>query len=353
MNELQELGYKNQLMNDIKKEFQSGRPNTKRILKTLLGLRAKGKSQELSDIEFFDIVGETFNLDPNFFMKGIYETFMVRISSIIGAEKRREMERYIIEKYCLAENEQILYECRGNIKQTEILEQQESGKYKGGLFPLRISVSTGDVFLTNYRLIAHGSLKVKGGESQKLFIWTSSIWVFSGGSKRRERKRALIESSPLFGYQFPIKNQWGLAKIKLTHVIAYNINIDNRKCLISIKPTDNSKRDEDMSKIFDILRKDVNEFLDVIQEIMETEKSEKFKRRLIWANLRALHKSEEFTDLSDSDYLFIIEWTYKLDPEIFMTYIYPKMMSWDNPSFLKIKEQVIELLIKEGANINK
>ncbi|MFX0083538.1 MAG: zinc ribbon domain-containing protein [Candidatus Hodarchaeota archaeon] len=345
-------GDANVVLNMIKEELQNPKPKTKTILKYLIDLRANKKISQPSDSEFFDIVGVTFKLNPDFFMKEIYETFMVKMGNIIGTEKRREMEKYIIEKFCLAEGEQILYECKGNIKQTEILEQKPSGKYEGGLFPIRISVSLGDFFLTNYRLIAHGSFKVKGGESKKLFLWTSSIWVFSGGSKRRERKRALIESSPLFGYQFSIKNHWGLVKVKFTHVVLYNINVDNRKCLISIKPTDKSKREEDMSKIFDLLRKDANEFLDVIQEIMEFEKSEKMKRRLIWGNLKALHKSEEFTGLSDLDYLNIVKETYELDPEFFMTSIYPKMTSWNDESFLSIKEELFALLSKEGAKIN-
>ncbi|MFX0139704.1 MAG: hypothetical protein ACFFDN_39055 [Candidatus Hodarchaeota archaeon] len=346
MNELSQMVDVNQVINDIKKEFQKPRPNTRGILKSLIDLRTNKKIQQPSDSKFFDIVGETFKLDPDFFMKELYKTFMVKLGNIIGAEKRKEMEKYIIEKFCLAEDEHILYECKGNVKQIELIEQKASGKYKMDTFPLTISVSSGDVFLTNYRLIAHGLLKAKGGESTTWWIWTSTLWVFTGGSKRTERKKELIESSPLFGYQFPIKNHWGLSKSKLLHLIGYNVNMDKMKCNISIKPTDKSKREEHMSKIFDFLRKDVNEVLDVINEVMEIEQSEKWRRRYISNILKSLRKTEEYTDLSDSEFFDIVGKTFKLDPDFFMTSVYPKMMSWNFPSFLSVKEEVITLIDK-------
>ncbi|MFX1380225.1 MAG: hypothetical protein ACFFA4_14150 [Promethearchaeota archaeon] len=340
------------VINNIKEEFQKPKPSTKKILNILFDLQAKGKSQKISDSEFFEIVGETFKLNPDFFMKELYTTFMVKLGKIIGAEKRREMVKYIITKYCLFEDEEIIYECKGNVKQTELLEQKSSGKYKMDKFPLTISVSDGDIYLTNYRLIAQGFLKVKGGESTKWFIWTDSLWIFTGGSKRKERKNALIESTPLFGYQFPSKYYIGLGKSKLLHIILYVLNLENRKCTIAIKPTNTAKREDDLIAIFNILRRDVNEVIMSIKEVYEFEKLEKFKRRNIWAILKALWKSEEFLGLPDSDYLHIVKETYKIDPEFFMTSIYPKMMSWNNQSFLSIKEELFAQLRKEGANFN-
>ncbi len=345
MNELDELDNKIYVINNIKEELQKPKPNPKTILKTLFDLRTNKKIPQPSDTEFFDIVGETFKLAPDFFMKDLYQTFMVKIGKIIGAEKRQEMEKYIIEKYCLAEGEQILYLCKGNVKLTEMLEQKPSGKTQGGLFGIIIKVSSGDVFLTNHRLITHGFFKVKGGESQKWFIWTNSLWVFTGGAKRKERKEEIFESTP-FGYQFPIKNHWGLSKIKLLHIVAYNIHIKNRICLLTIKPLDKKKREEDLNSIFNLLRKDTEEVLALINNLYEFDKGEKWKKKLIPNILKSLHISEEYIDLSDSDYLNIVKETYKLDPEFFMNSIYPKMMSWDFPSFLTVKEEVITLVDK-------
>ena len=206
------MSEKNQIIDNIKMEF-SARRSAKRILKSLYSLRTQEKFQQLTDSEFFDIVGEVFNLNPDFFMKELYKTFRNKMGRIIGVEKLKEMEKYIIEKFCLYEGEQILYECKGNIKQTELLEQKKSGKYKMDSWPVKISVRSGDIFITNYRIIAHGVLKVSGGESTRLWTWTS-LWVFSGGSKRTERRDAKIKSSPLFGYQFPYKNHFGLGNSK-------------------------------------------------------------------------------------------------------------------------------------------
>ena len=346
MNELNE----NQVLDNIKNEFEMPRPNSKRILKFLYQLGTEAKSQQLSDSEFFDAVGKIFRLNSEFFMKELYKDFMDKMGKIIGVEKRKEMERYIIEKFCLLEDERILYELSGNIKQTELIKQKPSGKYKMDTMPLKISVRPADIFITNKRMIGHGVLKASGGEKTKgAVFYLTSLWVFTGGSKKAERKDALIESSPVFGYQFSTKNHWGLGKSKLLHIVAYFVNIDNLKCTISIKPTDKAKREEQMSKIFEILRKDANEVLDVINEANETIILEKNKRRYILGILKGLRKSEEFANLSDLDFLDIVKETYKLDPEFFINSIYPKLESWDFPSFLNIKGQLIELI----ENLNK
>ncbi|MFW9819976.1 MAG: hypothetical protein ACFFE5_10230 [Candidatus Thorarchaeota archaeon] len=339
----------NSIVNTIKGELKSSKPNTKRILKLIFDI----EKEKLNKPEYFEIVGKIFKMNPDFFMKEIYETFMVKLGKMISVEKRHEMERYIIEKYCLVEDEQILYESTANVKQTELIEQKESGKYKMDTLPLTITVSSGDVFLTNYRVIAQGLLKVKGGERTRGFLfWATDLWVFTGKSKRTERIDTLIESSSVFGYQFPINNHWGLSKSKLLHIVAYFVKRNKLKCVISIKPTDKSKRDADIVAIFNLLRKDPDETLTVIKEIYDFEKLEKFARRTIWGILKSIWKGEEYLGVPKSDILNIVIETYKIDPEFFMTSIYPKMMIWKNESFLSIKEELIALLRKEGANIN-
>lgn len=303
------------------------------------------KNSSISESEFFNIVGETFKFDPDFFMKELYKTFRNKMSIGIGAEKLKEMEKYIIKKFCLLEEEQILYECKGIVKQTELLKQTKSGKYKRDSSPVKISVSSGNIFLTNYRIIAQGKLKVSGGENSFLWFWAPSLSDFTGFSRRAERKKAIIESSPLFGYQFPIKNHTGLGKINLLHIVVFSVKIENRKCTISIKPSNSLKREEHMSKIFDILRKDASEVINVINEANETEIG-KDKQRSILSILKGLRKSEEFQQLSNSDYFDIVTATYKLNPSFFLSSIYPKMVSWDYSSYLTVKEEVITLIDK-------
>lgn len=331
MDELNQGSNVNQVLNNIKTEFQNPKPNIGRILKTLFDLRAKGKSDQLSDSEFFAIVGATFNLNPDFFLKELYKSFIVKIGKIIGAEKRHEMEKYIIEKYCLAEDEQILYECKGNV------DKQFMGSFTAFMLAgmATVSVKSGDVFLTNNRLIAVGLLKARGG------------------GNRKDMKQEIIESSSVFGYEFPFKNLWSLGFLFKKPIVMYVVKIDKILCKISIKPLDKSKQKEDARKIFTLLRRDANDVLEVINEVMEAGLSERKKRIHIWGLLRSLRISEEFTGLSDSEFLNILKETFRLDPEFFMSSIYPKMMSWDDPTFLTVKEQVAELLVKEGANIDE
>ena len=320
MNELNELDYKNQVINDIKKEFQNPKPRTERILKTLFDLRANRKSQKLSDSEFFDIVGETFNIDRDFFMKEIYNAFIMKIGSLIGTDKRQEMEKYIIEKYCLTKDEQILYECEAEVQ------KQSMGSFAATMVAgaAITSVRHGNVFLTNNRLIVGGLLKARGG------------------GNRKDMRQEVIKSSSVFGYEFPSTNLQSLGFRHKKPFVAYSIG--NRSSII-IKPLDKTSRREDVRKIFDLLRRDASEILELIKQQMASTGSKRVARWAIWMQFKSLRNTKE---LSDSDFLNIVKETFRLDPELFMSYFYPKMNSWNDPSFLAVKEQVLEFILKEG-----
>lgn len=329
----------------LKKKIFNPRTPTYEILRSLYDLRTVEEFLQLSDVEFFDIIGETFKTNSDLFMNELYQPFRKRMKEIIGAEKLKEMERYIIEKFCLYEQEQIVYECTGDIKQMQVLVQKPSGKYKMDSFPLRISIKKGVLFFTNYRIIAQGKLNVRGGQSTTLWLWAPSLSVFSGVSTRAESKQALINGStdqqlPCYGYQFPIENHTGLSKS--SRRIAYVVTIENHKCIISITPY--RFNGKEILHIFDILRKGATEVLTLINEIYEIEVLEKNKLRSILSVLKALRLNEEYQHISDSDYLNIVKETYKLDPNFFMTLIYPRMMSWGFPSFLSVRENIISLI---------
>ena len=85
---------------------------------------------------------------------------------------------------------------------------------------------------------------------------------------------------------------------------------------------------------------------------MQLKLLEKRRNKMITNSIKVLFMGDEFTHLSDSDQVNIVLETYKLYPELFMNSIYPKMASWDFPSFLNVKEEIVELLKKEGAKIN-
>ena len=69
----------NQVLNLIYQvyEIEILEENKKKLILAIFeGLRKNEEFQHLSDSEFFDIVGETFKLDPEFFMKSIYPKMM-------------------------------------------------------------------------------------------------------------------------------------------------------------------------------------------------------------------------------------------------------------------------------------
>ena len=154
------------------------------------------------DSEFFDIVGETFKLNPEFYMKIHYNNVRKRIKELYGAEKLKGMEKYILEKFCLYDGEQILYDFYGGVGQT--LDRPKTGFVEPK--PVIVGVSSGSIFVTNYRIIAQGELKEQGGR-----ITFSELLMYEAGSSLRdEGKKGIIESStlqeiPCYGYQFPIK----------------------------------------------------------------------------------------------------------------------------------------------------
>ncbi len=331
----------NQIMNNIKEEITSPEPSSNRIITHLSDLRTKEEYQSLSDSEFYDIVGETFKLNPEFFMKNIYGEMLLlqtRGRKLYKKVNKKEMEKYIIEKFCLYEGEQILYECNGVIKQW-------SGKVK-------LIVNDGNFFITNYRIIAHGKLSASGGRTDLLsgnLVLDLAISAFSGGSKRAKSKTGIIDASthqelPCYGYQFPLKDHFKLKKKKdgITYILPI-IVMDKVEKIWFTRITLAHPNMEQINNLFEAFwkKQSVNQIVDKFRNIQKIKK----KKSIVFLDsLRLLWKWEEYQHLSDSDYLYIIKEAYKLDPELFMTSIYPRMMSWKFPSFLSIKKEIIELI---------
>jgi len=119
-----------------------------KISATLSELFPKEEHQHLSGSEFFDIVGEAFKSDPEFYKVNIEGEVRKRVKKLYGDEKIKEMEKYIINKFCLLEDERILFETEGRINIY--------------LPPVKISIKSGKILVTNYRLIAQGKLIIEG-----------------------------------------------------------------------------------------------------------------------------------------------------------------------------------------------
>jgi len=349
------------ILNSIKKEFERVDPSKDinwevklrtEILSFFFGLLTKEEYQHLSDSDFNLIVGETFKLNPEFFMDSLYADLRQRMEK----KNRLEMDKYIIEKYSLIDGEHIIYECNGNIKFVDSQIVKPSGGLKfGGAYPALVKITSGSIFLTNYRLIAQGMLDTKGGRN---WNWGLTVMVLSGGSRRSKTLKTLLESSPTYGYQFPIRNHMHLKK--KGNGVSYHWIQDKQLKKITIKLTSKAsqaEREEKINSLFKILSKDVNHIKDTIKVLLEMELKDRWKKREIIVLLEDLRISEEYKYLSNSEYVDIVEATYKLNPQFFMKSIYREMKSWRFPSLnLKeeniLKEEIrngVEALIRESA----
>ena len=319
----------------------------------------KEENQHLSDSEFFDIVGEAFKSNPEFYMENLDEEVRKRVKKLYGDEKLKEIVKYIFEKFSLYNGEQILFESEGGIRQLRTAKVEPSGKIKLESAPVSVSIKSGNIVVTNYRLIVQGKLKVSGGRDRNAIMWGGLVGhLVTGGSASRKRdktKERLIDGSleqelPCYGYEFSIQNHSGLEKmissLKVAYGIRYAVVEDNLvySTQINLPPgTSQAKVEEQVNSLFKLLCKDKNQVLNIIKEYLEME-SPKRKRAELLLILRHLRTREEYQDISDSVYLDIVRETYRLNPQFFMDTIYRKMNDWIFPSFLSIKEEFIELI---------
>ncbi|MFX1448237.1 MAG: hypothetical protein ACFFCG_08875 [Promethearchaeota archaeon] len=341
----------NLIINTVKGEITSVNPSSKRIISLLNDLKSKEEYQPVSNTEFYDIVGETFKLNPEFFMNWIYPKI-----------NTREMAKYIVEKLCLYDGEQILSEFEGDIKQVDDIRNN-----------LSVSVKGGTIIVTNYRIIAQGKLKAKGGQRPAGFLfWTMGFWK-SGSYERTKSKegiadRSLDQEIPCYGYQFKKKPLFSLHKTSTS--VGYFIREDDiqdmssastfKQKMILAKATNIITIEppiEQIGELFDHLfpKEDVNQIIERfrgVQNIGLTEKNKKKVFQSFSKGLEVLWTLKNYQYLSDSEKMEIVLGVYKLDPELFISLIYPEIKKWEFPSFLNIKSVLFELLTKEGADIN-
>ena len=223
----------NKKLNDkIKNLLEMKKPPKKKILSSLFTLQA---NDSLSKLEFFDIVGKIYQLNPLYFMFSIYRKLWSKSRKIYGVEGMKKMEKYIMENYCLNEGEQILYEWQGMIRQK--VPKKYDWIWVGNLR------QPGTIYITNERIIAHGALAVYPYES-----YFRTVITGGGGTKdpKKARKYYIQESGPCYGYNFPINDLHDLQMDK--QKIIYFIGDSRIKINIS-------KKEGNAIKIFEILEK--------------------------------------------------------------------------------------------------
>jgi len=184
----------NQYIIRIKNALERKKPSGVEIRDYLTTLQV---DKSLSTFEFFDVVGETYQLNPTFFMLSIYPKMRRKFGKIYKNEGMRVMDKYILEKFCLDEGEQIKHEFYGTVK------LKVPKKYV-------IRIINGTFYVTNRRIIAQGKL----GFDLNLSTG-QAILEFGGGSTKNPKKALKHYISSLkscYGYSIPIKNLYRLLR---------------------------------------------------------------------------------------------------------------------------------------------
>lgn len=229
-----ELDMKDQAMEKIKNLLNMKKPSKKKILSSLFTLQA---NDSLSNLEFFNIVGRTYQLNPLYFMFSIYRKLWSKSRKLYGVEGMKVMEKHIMENYCLNEGEQILYELQGMIRQK--VPKKYEWIWAGNLR------QPGTIYFTNERIIAHGTFSVNPYES-----YFRTVISGGGGTKdpNKAKKHFIQESGPCYGYPFPIND-------------LHDLQMDKKKVIYFIGESrikiNVSKKEGNADKLFEILEKQI------------------------------------------------------------------------------------------------
>ena len=103
---------------------------------------------------------------------------------------------------------------------------------------------------------------------------------------------------------------------------------------------------EQIDELFEILYKeDIDQILEECRNMYFMKK--KWRRKCILKGLRTIMELKEYQYLSDPEKVDVVLAFYEIDPELFMSSIYPEMKVWNFPAFLKIKDDLFEKLLKD------
>ena len=212
----------NQVIERIKRALKMA--SKKEILEYIYTLQA---NYSLSNLEFFDLIGKIYKMNPRFFMISIYPEIRVKFNKIYGDQGMRVMDKHILERYSLNWDEKIIYEFNGKI--SGLVEKHAGMRVKGR------------IYITNQKIIAQGTfwfLDIDTSIKREI----KESWI---GSQRRKVKHAfLMRKMSTYGYHFPTYNfnRLKMGKRKLRYYSGKN--------LIKITP---SEMENHRDKLFAIL----------------------------------------------------------------------------------------------------
>lgn len=177
-------------------------------------LNATFRSIDKTDIPMFgDLLGELARKYPEMFIEKIYIAFQYQLRNYKKKEILYELEKYIIENYCLMEGEILVDSFYGSLRET----------YK--------HINKGRIFLTNFRVIACGFPLPTGTTSsigpQKFSqIRKDAIHMAKGATLRKSMNKHTKELGVIpYGYYYPIRNADKIKRGKSAVSFKTNMNI--------------------------------------------------------------------------------------------------------------------------------
>lgn len=173
--------------------------------------------------DIYNMIGELMMINPEHFMKSLFPEIRKRLSDTVDFE---EMDECILKKYCFHEEEEIISQFPGVIGSAGI-------------------ITTGQVYVTNYRIIACGTQKK--AKSVSYFpgsgLITAAINLAINSAIKSQRRKTLSEALDKkitmigkWGYDFPIHDVIGItitkgAKINALHIIYVKVFYTQKKAI--------------------------------------------------------------------------------------------------------------------------
>jgi len=177
-------------------------------------LNATFRSIDKTDIpRFGDLLGELARKYPEMFIEKIYIAFQYQLRNYKKKEILYELEKYIIENYCLMEGEILVDSFYGSLRET----------YN--------HINKGRIFLTNFRVIACGFPLLTDatspiGPKKGSQIRKDMIHGATGAALRKSMNKHIKELNIIsYGYYYPIHNANRIKRGKSAVSFKANMNI--------------------------------------------------------------------------------------------------------------------------------
>ena len=181
------------------------------------------------DIEiFYKFFGTILLQNPDLFNFKFSQTYNYGITAFLTTYQCAKMEKFMLENYCLFENEQII-------------------TYFAGILSYKSTQIKGRIYISNLRIIVLGNILVE--DHEELFWFFAPFWAITFElaekisyrvQKRSIEKNRSSHEHPKFGLEFPIWNPKNIWSSEGSIGFTSNLTIQSKKkkFRIIIQPTE-------------------------------------------------------------------------------------------------------------------